>query len=269
MGRPTHGVDDSALQADATVIPRSWATATAHASGTFSIQLASSAGGRHNLADRQGGRRGAGNLSAGNSPVRHRDHRHRRVRLQRQPDRLQQQPQLARSTPPVLAQAEAALFSRDASGRGSGTSSPPRLRTSPPGSPPGRPSEPPPTSRCRETSMATARSTWPPTTPPRPSGRWWLGQRPLQLPARNSQDERPGRWQFRRPRRHRSRRLRHRERAWAGGPSRSSGGLRVVSFGLPGDIPEPGDYEGTGKDQLAVYRPSTGQFIVLERQRNR
>ena len=31
-----------------------------------------------------------------------------------------------------------------------------------------------------------------------------------------------------------------------------------------GDIPEPGDYDGVGNDELAVYRPSTGQFLVLE-----
>ena len=30
-----------------------------------------------------------------------------------------------------------------------------------------------------------------------------------------------------------------------------------------GDIPAPADYYGTGKDQFAIYRPSTGQFFVL------
>jgi subtilisin-like proprotein convertase family protein len=39
---------------------------------------------------------------------------------------------------------------------------------------------------------------------------------------------------------------------------------RTVTFGQAGDIPEPGDYLGLGYDQLAVYRPSTGQFLVLE-----
>ena len=37
---------------------------------------------------------------------------------------------------------------------------------------------------------------------------------------------------------------------------------RTVTFGLAGDIPEPGDYTGVGYDELAVYRPSTGQFLV-------
>ena len=39
---------------------------------------------------------------------------------------------------------------------------------------------------------------------------------------------------------------------------------RTVTFGQTGDIPVPGDYHGLGYDQLAVYRPSTGQFLVLE-----
>ena len=39
---------------------------------------------------------------------------------------------------------------------------------------------------------------------------------------------------------------------------------RTVTFGQAGDIPEPGNYDGLGYDQIAVYRPSTGQFLVLE-----
>ena len=39
---------------------------------------------------------------------------------------------------------------------------------------------------------------------------------------------------------------------------------RTVMFGQAGDIPDPGNYDGLGYDQLAVYRPSTGQFLVLE-----
>ena len=37
----------------------------------------------------------------------------------------------------------------------------------------------------------------------------------------------------------------------------------TVTFGQTGDIPAPGDYTGIGYDELAVYRPSTGQFLVL------
>ena len=39
-------------------------------------------------------------------------------------------------------------------------------------------------------------------------------------------------------------------------------GSPSVSFGGVGDIPVPGDYTGIGYDELAVYRPSTGQFFV-------
>ncbi len=39
-------------------------------------------------------------------------------------------------------------------------------------------------------------------------------------------------------------------------------GAYTVTFGQTGDIPVPGDYGGIGYDQLAVYRPSTGQFLV-------
>ena len=37
---------------------------------------------------------------------------------------------------------------------------------------------------------------------------------------------------------------------------------RTATFGQAGDIPVPGDYTGVGFDELAVYRPSTGQFFV-------
>jgi len=43
----------------------------------------------------------------------------------------------------------------------------------------------------------------------------------------------------------------------------ATAGLRTVTFGLAGDVPVPGDYLGLGYDQIAVYRPSTGQFLVL------
>ena len=41
-------------------------------------------------------------------------------------------------------------------------------------------------------------------------------------------------------------------------------GIRTVMFGQAGDIPVPGAYDGLGYDELAVYRPSTGNFYVLE-----
>jgi subtilisin-like proprotein convertase family protein len=40
-------------------------------------------------------------------------------------------------------------------------------------------------------------------------------------------------------------------------------GLRTVTFGQAGDIPVPSDYNGVGYDEIAVYRPSTGQYLVL------
>jgi hypothetical protein len=39
---------------------------------------------------------------------------------------------------------------------------------------------------------------------------------------------------------------------------------RTATFGQAGDIPAPGNYDGLGYDQIAVYRPTTGQFLVLE-----
>ena len=45
-----------------------------------------------------------------------------------------------------------------------------------------------------------------------------------------------------------------------------AGGItpRTVTFGQTGDIPVPRDYLGLGFDQIAVYRPSTGLFLVLQ-----
>jgi hypothetical protein len=34
-------------------------------------------------------------------------------------------------------------------------------------------------------------------------------------------------------------------------------------WGMLGDVPVPGDYDGDGKADLAVYRPSTSQWFVL------
>ena len=54
-------------------------------------------------------------------------------------------------------------------------------------------------------------------------------------------------------------------RQWPGSMDhRQRGHSRTVTFGQAGDIPVPGNYDGLGYDQVAVYRPSTGQFLVRE-----
>lgn len=41
-------------------------------------------------------------------------------------------------------------------------------------------------------------------------------------------------------------------------------GIRTVTFGVSGDLPVPGDWNGDGVDTPGVFRPSTGQFILTD-----
>jgi hypothetical protein len=34
------------------------------------------------------------------------------------------------------------------------------------------------------------------------------------------------------------------------------------SFGLPGDLPVVGDWNGTGKDKIGIFRPATGDWLL-------
>jgi hypothetical protein len=54
---------------------------------------------------------------------------------------------------------------------------------------------------------------------------------------------------------------------WRWTVTTSSSGTRTVTYGQAqtGDIPQPGDYDGVGYDQFAVYRPSTGEFWIQGR----
>ncbi|MCI0530002.1 MAG: hypothetical protein L0Y56_21370, partial [Nitrospira sp.] len=45
----------------------------------------------------------------------------------------------------------------------------------------------------------------------------------------------------------------------------SSGGIKTQVFGQNGDVPVPGDYDGDGLDNIAVWRPSTGIWTGILR----
>ena len=40
-------------------------------------------------------------------------------------------------------------------------------------------------------------------------------------------------------------------------------GATITSWGLNGDIPVPGDYDGDGKADIGVFRPSSGVWYVV------
>jgi len=46
-------------------------------------------------------------------------------------------------------------------------------------------------------------------------------------------------------------------------PSSSSGNYTATQWGVPSDLPTPGDYDGDGKMDIAVWRPTEGIWFIL------
>ena len=44
----------------------------------------------------------------------------------------------------------------------------------------------------------------------------------------------------------------------------TTAGFAAVSFGTGGDLPVTGDYDGDGRDDIAVFRPSDGAWYLLQ-----
>jgi hypothetical protein len=46
-------------------------------------------------------------------------------------------------------------------------------------------------------------------------------------------------------------------------PQQQPAAAAAQQWGLPGDLPVPGDYDGDGKTDYAVWRPTTGTWFII------